>query len=51
MADHVFEVRELLLDVALVGLQTLEQVLAARERPADEAAPSGAVVAEMTLVH
>jgi hypothetical protein len=51
MADHVVEIRELLLDVALARLQALEQLLAAGERPTEHAAPSMAVMAVMTMVH
>ena len=34
MADQVVDVGELLLDVALVGLQALEELVPVRERPA-----------------
>jgi elongation factor G len=49
--DHVGDVRELLLEVALVRLQPLEQLVPIRERAAEEhaAAPMAAVV--MVVVH
>jgi elongation factor G len=45
--DQVGDVRELLFQVALVGLQPLEQLLAARERTAEVDSP----VAVMTVMH
>src|SRR5262249_41021064 len=52
MRDHVGDVRELLLEIALMALEALEQILAVRERPVEERSPAAApVTAVMSVVH
>jgi hypothetical protein len=49
--DHVRDVGELLLEVALIGLQPLEQLVAAREAAAEEHPRSATAPAMVTVVH
>jgi hypothetical protein len=49
VGDHVRDVCELLLEVALVGLQPLEQLVSAREAAAEEHPGASAGVVAMVV--
>jgi hypothetical protein len=49
MPEDVVDVRELLLEIALEGLQPLDQLLAARERPPEVAASAAGAVARTVI--
>src|ERR1700688_2116152 len=51
MRDHICDVRELLLEVALVVLQALEELLAIREAAAEKDPRAAAPTMAMVSVH